>query len=47
MGFLFSFTECLFIPIVLYLWLKIAKNCQKWVYTGISQVFCLRFKRVV
>ena len=31
MGFLFSFSKIVFIPAVLFLWLKIAKNYQKWV----------------
>ena len=47
MGFLFSFSECVFIPMVLFLWLTIPKNCQKWVYMGMGKVFCLQFKRVV
>ena len=29
----------IFIPMVLFLWLKIAKNCQKWVYMGICEIF--------
>ena len=34
--FLFSVNAYAFIPMVLFLWLKIAKNCQKWVYIGMG-----------
>ena len=39
MGFLLSFSKFAFIPAVLFLWLKVAKNCQKWVYMGMSETF--------
>ena len=32
MEFLFSINVYVFIPMVLFLELKISKNCQKWVY---------------
>ena len=47
MGSLFSVNAHAFIPMMLFLWLKIAKNCQKWVYIGMGEIFCLGFKEVV
>ena len=41
MRFLFSVNVYAFIPIVLFLWLKIAKNCQKWVYMGMGKISLL------
>ena len=40
-GFLFSVNVYVFIPMVLLLWSKIVKNCEKWVYMGIGEVFFL------
>ena len=39
MMFLYSANVHVFIPMVLLL--KIAKNCQKWVYIGMGRVFFL------
>ena len=39
--FLFSVNAYLYIPMVLFLWLKIAINFQKWVYRGIIDIFLL------
>ena len=39
MGFLFSVYVYVFIPMVLFLWLKFVKNCQKWVYMGMGEIF--------
>ena len=39
MGFLFSVYVYVYIPMVLFLWLKIVKNCQKWVYMGMGEIF--------
>ena len=47
MRFLFSVNVYAFIPIVLFLWLKIAKNCQKWVYMGMGKIFYLKLKKIV
>ena len=38
MGLLFSVNAYAFVPIVPFLWLKIAKNCQKWVYMGMGEI---------
>ena len=40
-GFLFSVNVYVFIPMVLLLWSKIVKNCEKWVYMGMGEVFFL------
>ena len=45
MGFLFSVNVYVFIPMVLFLWLKIVKNCQKWVYIGMGEIFFLETLR--
>ena len=42
MGFLFSVNKYVFIPMVLYLWLEIAKICQTLVYMGMDKIFFLR-----
>ena len=39
MGFLFSVNAYAFIPMVPFLWLKIAKNYQKWVYMEMGEIF--------
>ena len=39
MRFFFSVTVYAFIPMVHFLWLKIAKNCQKWVYMEMGAIF--------
>ena len=41
--FLFSVNAYVYIPMVIFLWLKIAINFQKWVYRGIIDIFCSRF----
>ena len=41
MGFLFSVNVYVFIPMVLCFWLKVFKNCQKWVYMGMGEIFFL------
>ena len=46
MGLLFNVNAYAFIPMVLFLWLKIAKNCQKWVYMGMGEFFLLGFKKI-
>ena len=30
-----------FISMVLFMWLEITKNCQKWVYIGMDGIFSL------
>ena len=35
----FSVNVYVFISVVLFLWLKIAKNCQKLIYVGTGEVF--------
>ena len=45
--FLFNVNVYAFIPIVLFLWLKIAKNCQKWVCMGMGKIFYLKLKKIV
>ena len=40
-GFLFSVNVYVFIAMVLLLWSKIVKNCEKWVYMGMGEVFFL------
>ena len=47
MGLLFSVNAYAFVPIVPFLWLKIAKNCQKWVYMGMGKIFYLKLKKNV
>ena len=39
MGFFFSVNVYVFIFMVLFLRLKIVKNCQKWVYIGMGEIF--------
>ena len=47
MGFLFCVHVYVFIPMVLFLWLKMVKNCQKWLYMGIvKRFFFLGFKKL-
>ena len=41
MGILLSVNVYVFIPMVLFLYLEIVKNCQKWVYMGIGEIFFL------
>ena len=41
MGFLFSVNVYVFIPMVLFLWLQIIKNCQKWVLMEMGEIFLL------
>ena len=40
--FLFSVNVYVFIPMVLFLSLKIATNCQKWVYMGMGEILFLK-----
>ena len=35
----FSVNVYVFISVVLFLWLKIAKNCQKLIYMGTGEIF--------
>ena len=44
MGFLLSVIVFVFIPVVLFLSLKIVKNCQKWVYIEMGDFFLLKLK---
>ena len=39
--FLYGVNVYVFIPMVLFLWLKIAKHCQKLVYMGMGEIFLL------
>ena len=45
MGFLFSVNVYVFIPMVLFLQLKVVKDCQKWVYIGMGEIFFLEIFR--
>ena len=38
-GFLVSVNAYVFIPMVLFLWIKIVKNCQIWGYMGMGEIF--------
>ena len=44
--FLFSVNVYAFVPMVLFLWLKIVRNCQNWVYREWVRFFYLRFKKL-
>ena len=41
--FLFSVNAYVHIPVVLFLWLKITINFQKWVYRGMVDIICWGF----
>ena len=46
MRFLFSVNVYAFVPMVLFLWLGILRNCQNWVYREWVRFFYLRFKKL-
>ena len=35
-----------FISMVSFIWLEITKNCQKWVYMGMDEIFLLEIWKV-
>ena len=43
--FLYGANVYVFISMVLFLWLKIVKNCPKWVYMGMGEISLFGIKR--